>query len=98
MAVIVDNDTRLVVQGLTGSQGRFPGLRNRGYGTNVAACVPPATVGTAVAGHPVFNPVPPPVLPRHCLAGPVQPAPPPPPGPQPRSAAIAASRTRRAWP
>ena len=34
MAIIVDNDTRLVVQGLTGSEGRFHGLRNRGYGTN----------------------------------------------------------------
>ena len=32
MAVIVDNDTRLVVQGLTGSEGRFHGLRNRNYG------------------------------------------------------------------
>ena len=33
MAIIVDNDTRLVVQGLTGSEGRFHGLRNRAYGT-----------------------------------------------------------------
>ena len=38
MAIIVDNDTRLVVQGLTGSEGRFHGLRNRNYGTNVVAC------------------------------------------------------------
>jgi hypothetical protein len=29
MAILVDNDTRLVVQGLTGSEGRFHGLRNR---------------------------------------------------------------------
>jgi len=34
MAIIVDNHTRLVVAGLTGSEGRFHGLRNRGYGTN----------------------------------------------------------------
>ena len=34
MAIIVDNDTRLVVQGLTGREGRFHGLRNRNYGTN----------------------------------------------------------------
>ena len=31
MAIIVDRDTRLVVQGLTGSEGRFHGLRNRNY-------------------------------------------------------------------
>jgi len=31
VAIIVDNDTRLVVQGLTGSEGRFYGLRNRNY-------------------------------------------------------------------
>src|SRR6202008_3660621 len=37
IAIIVDNDTRLVVQGLTGSEGRFHGLRNRSYGTNVVA-------------------------------------------------------------
>src|SRR5581483_2692703 len=40
MAIIVDNDTRLVVQGLTGSEGRFHGLRNRAYGTNLVAGVP----------------------------------------------------------
>ena len=34
MAIIVDRDTRLVVQGLTGREGRFHGLRNRSYGTN----------------------------------------------------------------
>ena len=39
MAIIVDDDTRLVVQGLTGSEGRFHGLRNRAYGTNLVAGV-----------------------------------------------------------
>jgi len=29
VAIIIDNDTRLAVQGLTGSEGRFHGLRNR---------------------------------------------------------------------
>ena len=43
MAIVVDQDTRLVVQGLTGSEGRFHGLRNRAYGTNVVAC--------RIAGH-----------------------------------------------
>ena len=37
MAVIVDNDTKLVVQGLTGREGSFHGVRNRDYGTNVVA-------------------------------------------------------------
>ena len=45
MAIIVDNDTRLVVQGLTGSEGRFHGLRNKAYGTNVVAGVTPGKGG-----------------------------------------------------
>jgi succinyl-CoA synthetase alpha subunit len=57
VAVIVDNDTRLVVQGLTGSEGRFHGLRNRNYGTNVVAGVTPGKGGQDVEGIPVFNTV-----------------------------------------
>src|SRR5438045_3604062 len=57
MAVIVDNGTTLVVQGLTGSEGRFHGLRNRNYGTNVVAGVTPAKGGQDVEGIPVFNTV-----------------------------------------
>jgi succinyl-CoA synthetase alpha subunit len=57
VAVIVDNDTRLVVQGLTGSEGRFHGLRNRAYGTNVVAGVTPGKGGQDVEGIPVFNTV-----------------------------------------
>ena len=57
MAIIVDNDTRLVVQGLTGSEGRFHGLRNRNYGTNVFAGVTPGKGGQDVEGIPVFNTV-----------------------------------------
>ena len=41
MSIFVDETTRVVVQGLTGSQGRFLGLRNRDYGTLVVACVTP---------------------------------------------------------
>jgi succinyl-CoA synthetase alpha subunit len=55
MAIIVDNDTRLVVQGLTGSEGRFHGLRNRAYGTNVVAGVTPGKGGQDVEGIPVFD-------------------------------------------
>jgi succinyl-CoA synthetase alpha subunit len=57
MAIIVDNETRLVVQGLTGSEGRFHGLRNRAYGTNVVAGVTPGKGGQDVEGIPVFNTV-----------------------------------------
>jgi succinyl-CoA synthetase alpha subunit len=57
MAIIVDNDTRLVVQGLTGSEGSFHGVRNRDYGTKVVAGVTPGKGGQDVDGIPVFNTV-----------------------------------------
>src|SRR5438309_2792748 len=57
MAIIVDRDTRLVVQGVTGSEGRFHGLRNRDYGTQVVAGVTPGKGGQDVEGIPVFNTV-----------------------------------------
>src|SRR3978361_2278311 len=57
MAIIVDNDTRLVVQGLPGSEGRFHGLRNKAYGTNVVAGVTPGKGGQDVEGIPVFDTV-----------------------------------------
>ncbi|MDH4178374.1 MAG: succinate--CoA ligase subunit alpha [Thermoleophilia bacterium] len=57
MAIIVDNDTRLVVQGLTGSEGRFHGLRNRAYGTQVVAGVTPGKGGQEVEGIPVYDTV-----------------------------------------
>jgi succinyl-CoA synthetase alpha subunit len=57
MAILVDIDTRLVVQGLTGSEGRFHGLRNRAYGTQVVAGVTPGKGGQDVEGIPVFDTV-----------------------------------------
>ena len=57
MAIFVDEDTRLVVQGLTGSEGRFHGLRNRAYGTKVVAGVTPGKGGQDVEGVPVFDTV-----------------------------------------
>jgi succinyl-CoA synthetase alpha subunit len=57
VAIIVDNDTKLVVQGLTGSEGRFHGLRNRAYGTNVVAGVTPGKGGQDVDGIPVYDTV-----------------------------------------
>jgi succinyl-CoA synthetase alpha subunit len=57
MAIVVDRGTRLVVQGLTGSEGRFHGLRNRAYGTDVVAGVTPGKGGQDVEGIPVFDTV-----------------------------------------
>jgi succinyl-CoA synthetase alpha subunit len=57
MAIIVDGDTRLVVQGLTGSEGSFHGTRNRDYGTQVVAGVTPGKGGQDVSGIPVFDTV-----------------------------------------
>jgi succinyl-CoA synthetase alpha subunit len=57
VAILVDRDTRLVVQGLTGSEGRFHGLRNRSYGTQVVAGVTPGKGGQDVEGIPVFDTV-----------------------------------------
>jgi succinyl-CoA synthetase alpha subunit len=57
MAILVDTETRLVVQGLTGSEGRFHGLRNRAYGTNLVAGVTPGKGGQDVEGVPVFDTV-----------------------------------------
>jgi succinyl-CoA synthetase alpha subunit len=57
MAIIVDRDTRLVVQGLTGSEGSFHGTRNRDYGTQVVAGVTPGKGGQDVSGIRVFDTV-----------------------------------------
>jgi succinyl-CoA synthetase alpha subunit len=57
MSILVDKQTRLLVQGLTGSEGRFHGLRNRAYGTNVVAGVTPGKGGQDVEGIPVFESV-----------------------------------------
>jgi succinyl-CoA synthetase alpha subunit len=55
VAIIVDDETRLAVQGLTGREGSFHGLRNRAYGTNVVAGVTPGKGGQEVEGVPVFD-------------------------------------------
>jgi succinyl-CoA synthetase alpha subunit len=57
MAIIVDNSTRLVVQGITGREGTFHALRNKAYGTNVVAGVTPGKGGESVDGVPVFDSV-----------------------------------------
>jgi succinyl-CoA synthetase alpha subunit len=57
MAIVVDRETRLVVQGLTGREGSFHALRNRSYGTHVLAGVTPGKGGQDVEGIPVFDTV-----------------------------------------
>jgi succinyl-CoA synthetase alpha subunit len=57
MSIWADENTKVVVQGLTGGQGRFHGLRNRDYGTKVLAGVTPGKGGQDVDGIPVFNTV-----------------------------------------
>jgi succinyl-CoA synthetase alpha subunit len=58
MSIFVDENTKLVVQGLTGGQGRFHGLRNRDYGTKVVAGVTPGKGGSDVEGIPIYDSVP----------------------------------------
>ena len=55
MSILVDGDTRLVVQGITGREGAFHAGRNKAYGTNVVAGVTPGKGGQDVDGIPVFN-------------------------------------------
>ena len=55
MSVLVGADTKLVVQGITGSEGTFHTLRNRAYGTDVVAGVTPGKAGQDVEGIPVFD-------------------------------------------
>jgi succinyl-CoA synthetase alpha subunit len=57
MSVLVGKSTRVVVQGITGREGKFHTLRNRSYGTSVVAGVTPGKAGSDVEGIPVFDTV-----------------------------------------
>ena len=57
MGIFVGDDTRLVVQGITGREGRFHAGRMKEYGTNVVAGVTPGRGGADVDGVPVFDTV-----------------------------------------
>ena len=57
MAIWVNSDTRLLVQGITGKEGTFHALGCREYGTNVVAGVTPGKGGQEVEGIPVFDSV-----------------------------------------
>ncbi len=57
MSVLVNNDTRLIVQGITGKEGTFHALGCAEYGTKVVGGVTPGKGGTTHEGWPVFNTV-----------------------------------------
>ena len=57
MSVLVDQNTRLIVQGLTGKEGTFHALQMRDYGTNIVGGVTPGKGGSTHEGFPVFNTV-----------------------------------------
>jgi succinyl-CoA synthetase alpha subunit len=57
MSIFVNADTKVIVQGLTGGQGKYHGLRNQAYGTQIVGGVTPGKGGTDVEGIPVFNSV-----------------------------------------
>src|SRR5438105_15088992 len=55
MAILIDEKKRVLVQGITGREGRARTKLMREYGTNVVAGVTPAKAGQAVLGVPVFD-------------------------------------------
>ena len=57
MSILINEDTKVVVQGLTGEQGKFHALRNRDYGTKIVAGTRPGKGGEKVEGIPIFNTV-----------------------------------------
>ena len=57
MSVLVGNNTRLVIQGITGTEGSFHSQQMIEYGTNVVAGVTPGKGGQEALGVPVFNSV-----------------------------------------
>src|SRR5215204_4860101 len=57
MAVLIDRNTRLIVQGITGREGTFHAKQAAAYGTTVVGGVTPGKGGTKHEGWPVFNTV-----------------------------------------
>jgi succinyl-CoA synthetase alpha subunit len=57
VAVLLDRNTRLLVQGLTGREGTFHAKQAQAYGTNVVGGVTPGKGGTTHEGWPIFNTV-----------------------------------------
>lgn len=57
MSILVNNDTRLVIQGISGRDGKFHSGKMKEYGTNIVAGVAPGKEGFVIDGIPVFNSV-----------------------------------------
>ena len=57
MSILINKDTRLIVQGITGRDGSFHATKMKEYGTNVVVGTSPGKAGQEVAGIPVFNTV-----------------------------------------
>ncbi|ULB34433.1 MULTISPECIES: succinate--CoA ligase subunit alpha [Proteiniphilum] len=57
MSILINNDTRLIVQGITGRDGGFHASKMKVYGTNVVGGTSPGKAGELVDGIPVFNTV-----------------------------------------
>ena len=57
MSIFVNENTKVIVQGLTGGQGKYHGLRNKAYGTQVVGGVTPGKGGQDVEGIPIFDSV-----------------------------------------
>src|SRR5438128_8021776 len=57
MAVLLDSNTRLIVQGLTGREGTFHAKQAAAYGTKVVGGVTPGKGGTTHEGWPIFDTV-----------------------------------------
>ena len=57
MSILIDQDTKLVVQGITGRDGSFHARATKAYGTQVVAGVTPGKGGQSLDGIPIFNTV-----------------------------------------
>lgn len=57
MSILINKDTRLIVQGITGRDGSFHATKMKEYGTNVVGGTSPGKAGEEIAGIPVFNTV-----------------------------------------
>ena len=57
MSILIDENTRVVVQGLTGREGQFHGQQMMDYGTKIVAGVIPGKGGQTVLGVPIFDTV-----------------------------------------
>jgi succinyl-CoA synthetase alpha subunit len=55
MSILVNKDTRLIVQGITGAEGLYHAKASRDYGTNVVGGISPGKGGREVEGFPVFD-------------------------------------------